>query len=363
MTHEKFMLQALALSKKARFLSPPNPWVGCVIVKDKVIVGEGFTQEAGGPHAEIVALNQAKEKAQGATAYVTLEPCCHWGKTPPCTEALIRAQVKKIFVAVQDPDTKVSGKGIRQLKEAGIEVELGLCEPQVTETLKPYLFQRKMKRPFVVAKAACSLDGRIAANDGSSQWLSSEKARLDAQGLRAESQAILIGAGTAAKDLPRLTLRDLPYKQPLRVVLDSKGALPPKGPLFDTTLAPTLIITTEDASDKTIAEWQRHGVRVERLPKAEQGVDLTETLKLLESLGVIQVLCEGGGQLLGSLIKQKLMDHLVLYLSPVILGDQGLPLFVNLPIPTLENAPRLKLVDTLDLDGTVRLDYVMSILN
>lgn len=360
MTDEELMLRALDLSKQARTLSPPNPWVGCVLVKDHVIVGEGFTQPAGASHAEIVALDQAKEKAHGATAYVTLEPCCHHGKTPPCTEALIRAQIKKIFIALQDPDPKVCGKGISQLKEAGIEVSLGLCESQAAAVLKPYIFQRKTKRPFVLAKAACSLDGRIAAHDGSSQWLSSEKARLDAQTFRAESQAILIGANTAAKDLPKLTLRNQSNKQPIRIVVDSSGSLPAKGPLFDTSLAPTLILTTADATDKTLAEWLQHNVKVERLPKSENGVDLIEALKFLESLGIIQLLCEGGGRLLSSLLKQNLINQLTVYLSPLVLGDQGLPLFANFPIPSLKDAPQLTLMDTVNFDGTVRLDYILE---
>ena len=239
------MQQALALANQARWHAPPNPWVGCVIVNNKTVIGKGFTQPPGQAHAEVCALREAQEKAQGATLYVTLEPCSHTGRTPPCTQAIIQAGIKKVVIAQMDPDQRVSGKGIIQLQEAGIEVYQGLCQEQAEISLTPYLYQRRTQLPYTLLKAAVSLDGRLAAVDGTSQWISSPEAREAAHLQRAASQAIVIGAKTALNDQPRLTVRHPtvhPRLAPLRVLLDAKGRVPTEGPLFDQTLAPTLVI-------------------------------------------------------------------------------------------------------------------------
>ena len=180
------MARAIALGSKGRITAPPNPWVGCVIVKDGIVVGEGFHQTAGEPHAEIHALQQAKEQAMGATVYVTLEPCVHHGRTPPCSDALIKAKVSKVFVALEDPDPRVRGKGIAFLKDAGIWVNLGLCRDEAVQSLQPYLHQRKTGRPFCIAKAAISIDGRTAASDGTSKWITPKEARADSHRIRAD---------------------------------------------------------------------------------------------------------------------------------------------------------------------------------
>lgn len=355
------MLRAIALGEKARTSAPPNPWVGCVLIKDNRIIGEGCTQQNGRPHAETVALLAAGPAAEGATAYVSLEPCSHFGKTSPCASALIQAKVAHVVIAIEDPDIRVSGKGIHMLREAGIIVTLGICAAEATRSLKPYLWQRKTGRAFCHVKAAMSVDGRIAAPDHSSQWITCPEARLDTHILRAESQAILIGSGTALNDKPSLTVRHMTIaadKQPLRVILDPSGKVLPPSPLFDTTLAPTLIITSSECAEKAKQAWSETGVEVVELSlDSEGGIDLLQLLKFLGKRGIIQVLVEGGGTLLGNLMRHKLIDQLTLYMGTCILGDKGLPLFKNLDIKNIEEAPKLELINFRKIGDTLRLDY------
>ena len=256
---QEMMRRAVSLAQEARLDAPPNPWVGCVIVKEGKIVGEGFTQPPGKAHAEIMALQQAGTQAIDSEVYVTLEPCAHYGRTPPCTKALIAAGVSRVIVGIEDPDSNVKGKGIAQLKEAGIVVELGIQEDSIQTLLTPYLHHRKTGLPYCIAKAGMSLDGRIAAADGSSKWISSPEARAHAHQLRAESQAIMVGAGTALADQPQLTVRDVvkrPLRPPLRVVWDPNGKTTQASPLFDTSIAPTLMLTTSSCSPEAMQIWK-----------------------------------------------------------------------------------------------------------
>lgn len=355
--HKKMMEKAIALGEQSRQIAPPNPWVGCVIVNEGLIVGQGATQKVGEKHAEIIALEEAGAKAKAASAYVTLEPCSHFGRTPPCVDALIQSQIAKVFIALTDPDPKVNGKGIQKLKSAGIEVQLGICEKEAAKSLKPYLYQRKTKLPYIVAKCACSLDGRIAAQDGTSKWISSEKARQEVQKLRAFSQGILIGSKTAFFDLPKLTVREGQFK-PLRIVLDSQGILDAKGPLFDISLAETLIITTDSAIPEKVKAWQNRGVMVEKVSKNEFGkANLEEALHVIASKGVIQLLCEGGGDLFGALLSGKYINRFLFYFGPCLLGEKGKPLVSGVDIKTLTEAVGLKLIDAKEIDGTLRVDY------
>jgi diaminohydroxyphosphoribosylaminopyrimidine deaminase/5-amino-6-(5-phosphoribosylamino)uracil reductase len=254
---EQWMRRALDLAKQARLIAPPNPWVGCVIVKDGKILGEGFTQSPGNSHAEIQALKQAQEKSQGSTLYVTLEPYPHHGRTPPCTEAILKAGVTRVVIATMDPDDHVQGQGIKVLWQAGVQVSYGCLQEEASRLLEPYLFQRTFKRPFIIGKAAISVDGRIAALDGSSQWISTKEARIDAHRLRAESQAIIVGKQTALQDTPSLTVREVepPPKPPLRVILTSDGKVPPLK-----SLSPTLIFSTVSCSNQV----KRVQIRVKR---------------------------------------------------------------------------------------------------
>lgn len=367
MTHndknaEKLMERALSLAINGRITAPPNPWVGCVIVNEHGIVGEGFHKAAGEPHAEINALRQAKGKTKGATVYVTLEPCSHFGRTPPCSKALIDAEVSHIIIGIQDPDPKVQGKGMEMLRAAGIHVTHGILADKISLALAPYLHHRRTGLSYCLAKGAVSIDGRIAAADGTSQWITSSEARLDSHYLRAESQAILVGAGTACVDRPRLTIRDIPIVNstpPLRVVLDAKGRLSPPNPLLDISLAPTVIMTTESCPDEVQQMWKKHGAEVAIVPKSSThvGVDLHAALKILGDRGILQVLVEGGGTLLGAFFEAKLIQRLVLYVGPRILGDAGTPLFHNKAITTLSEAPELQFLESKVCGNSVRMDY------
>jgi diaminohydroxyphosphoribosylaminopyrimidine deaminase / 5-amino-6-(5-phosphoribosylamino)uracil reductase len=347
-----FMRWAIQLGERGRSTAPPNPWVGCVIVKGGEIIAEGFHEAAGKKHAEVIALEKAGLLARGGTAYISLEPCSHHGRTPPCVEALLAAGVRKVVIPLLDPDPHVSGKGVEELKKKGIEVLVGVGKEEAESSLAPYLYQRATQRPFCVLKSAISLDGRTAAADGSSQWITGEVARKDLHLLRAQSQAILIGARTALLDSPRLTVRDgTTTQQPLRVLLDWQGSVPPQGPLADSDLAPTLVFT---CSEKQKEGWERCGAEVILLQHAL----LQEVLAELGRRGVIQVLVEGGSHLHASFLKEKLVNRIVLYIGNCLLGDAGKPFLPDFLVPNIAQAPRWILEDVRRFENDIRLDFV-----
>lgn len=352
------MRRAILLGEKARLTASPNPWVGCLLEREGTIIGEGFTQPGGRPHAETVALAQAGVQAKGSTAYVSLEPCSHHGVTGPCAEALIKAHVAKVVIALTDPDPRVSGQGIALLRAAGLSVTVGVGEKEAENSLRPYLHQRRTGLPYCVLKAAISLDGRITAADGTSRWISGEAARQNAHRLRAESQAVMIGSGTAQTDLPSLTVRgDLAkgHRQPLRILCDTSGKTPAKGPLFDTSLAPTLVFTSSRIKQM---EWEAAGAEVVILPQSSLGgVDLKTALLYLGERGILQILVEGGSHLFTSFIRTHLAQELILYLGPKLLGKGGVPLLQELGDFSVSQAPNLHLIETLLFDSTVRLRY------
>ncbi|MCH9625978.1 MAG: Riboflavin biosynthesis protein RibD [Chlamydiales bacterium] len=344
-----FMRWAIQVAQKGRTSAPPNPWVGCVIVKEGEILAEGYHERVGKEHAEVAALNKAGPLARGATAYITLEPCSHQGRTPPCADALIEAGIAKVFIPFLDPDPQVAGEGVKKLEAAGIEVNVGLCRDEAARALEPYLFHRRTKRPFTVLKVASSLDGRTAAADGTSQWITDEPARYNVHLLRAQSQAILVGAQTALLDQPKLTARGVDVlQQPLRIVLDSQGKVPPQGPLADTQLAPTLIF-----SCKARPEWEKCGAEVITWPK----IELSQVLDELGKRNIVQLLVEGGSQMHTAFLKEKLAQRLVLYIGACVLGDQGKPLLTDCPITSIQQAWRWTLKDVARFGQDVRLDY------
>jgi diaminohydroxyphosphoribosylaminopyrimidine deaminase/5-amino-6-(5-phosphoribosylamino)uracil reductase len=331
-------------------------------VRDGEVVGEGATQAPGGAHAEVEALRSAGERARGATVYATLEPCSHQGRTGPCVAALVDAGVARVVVALEDPDPQVAGRGIAQLREHGVTVDVGIGADSAARSLAPYLLHRRLGRAYTVVKTAMSLDGRIAARDGSSKWITGAASRADAHRLRAESQAIVIGAGTALADVPRLTVRDADgpvHTQPLRVVLDAHGRVPADGPLFDPELAPTLVVTTDAAPDAAPRAWLESGAKVLTVPESAHGngVDLTATLEVLAGLGVLQALVEGGAALSGSLIDERLADRLVTYVAPTVLGRDGRPALDLAGPERIADAPRWRLVDVARVGLDVRLEY------
>jgi diaminohydroxyphosphoribosylaminopyrimidine deaminase/5-amino-6-(5-phosphoribosylamino)uracil reductase len=358
---DQAMEQALDAGVAARRRTAPNPWVGCVVVRDGEVVGQGATEPPGGAHAEVGALREAGDRARGATAYVTLEPCSHHGRTPPCADALIDAGVARVVVALEDPDPHVAGSGIARLRAAGIDASLGVCAERAARDFAPYLHHRRTGRAYVVAKVASSLDGRVAAADGSSRWLTGEAARADAHELRADSQAVMVGSGTALADRPQLTVRNAqpaPPHQPTRVLVDARGRVPASGPLFDASLAPTLVVTSAAAPAAVVDAWRAAGAKVENVaPTPEGGVDLAETFALLGREGVLQVLVEGGGTLLGGTIAGGHAQRVVAYVAPLVLGTRGAPAF-NLSGPeSLDGADRYRLAGVHELGPDVRLDF------
>lgn len=340
-----FMRWAIRLGEKGRLSAPPNPWVGCVIVKEGEILGEGYHALPGNPHAEIMALEKAGNLARGATAYVSLEPCAHYGRTGPCTDALIAAGIKQVVIPFLDPDPNVSGKGVAALKEAGIDVVIGVAKEDAYSSLEPYLYHRKTKKPFCILKSAMSIDGKIAAQDGSSKWITGEEARHNVHLLRAESQAILIGATTALIDHPHLTVRGVEAKQPLRVLLDPNGKVPPEGPLFDPTHAPTLVFT------KHVLEWKKQGIEV------AEYISLRNVLFELGKRDILQLLVEGGAHTHSAFIKEGLAQKFVVYIGACVLGVGGKAFLSEVFIPSISEAPRWNLENMSRFGNDVRLDY------
>ena len=370
------MAEALALGERGRLTAAPNPWVGCVVVAaDGQVVGRGFHRRAGEPHAEVHALREADDRARGATAYVTLEPCAHQGRTPPCAPALVEAGVSRVVVAVLDPDEKVAGRGIEILRAAGIAVDIGVAAEDAARSLAPYLHHRRTGRPQCLLKTATSIDGRTAAADGTSQWITGPEARADAHRLRAESGAVVVGAGTALADLPTLTHRNLDFEaglaplQPLRVLIDAAGRVPATGPLFDTSLAPTLVITTPVADPEVRRTWKEAGAEVEEVaPSAPPSpgavsapsgatVDLHAALELLGRRGILQAMVEGGATLHGALLRAGLVDRIVVYQGGTVLGAEGLPAFAGPGPATLGEASRWRLAAVRQVGSAARLDW------
>jgi diaminohydroxyphosphoribosylaminopyrimidine deaminase / 5-amino-6-(5-phosphoribosylamino)uracil reductase len=361
-TDEAAMAEAVALGERGRLTAAPNPWVGCVIVSPQGdVVGRGFHRRAGEPHAEVHALREAGDRTRGATAYVTLEPCSHQGRTPPCAPALVEADIGRVVVAVLDPDDRVAGRGVDLLRAAGIAVDVGVGAGAATRSLAPYLHHRRTGRPLCLLKTAASVDGRTAAADGTSQWITGPEARADAHRLRGQSQAVVVGAGTALADRPSLTARGVdppPPVQPLRVLLDARGRVPAEGPLFDPALAATLVVTTALAGREAVKAWLDAGADVEEVPLAADGagVDLLAALALLGQRGVLQAMVEGGAALHGSLVRAGLADRMVLYLGGRLLGEAGRPLLGGPVAGTITEAPRWRITASRPLGPDLRLD-------
>jgi diaminohydroxyphosphoribosylaminopyrimidine deaminase / 5-amino-6-(5-phosphoribosylamino)uracil reductase len=359
---QAWMARALALAEGGRGTTSPNPMVGAVLVRDGEVVGEGFHRAAGQPHAEAVALAAAGPRAAGATCYVTLEPCAHHGRTPPCADALLAAGVARVVAALRDPDPRVDGAGLARLAAGGAAVAVGPGEAAAVAQNAAYLLHRRLGRPRVTCKAAASLDGKVAAADGTSQWITGPPARADAHRLRAEADAVAVGAGTALADDPRLTVRlhrpagGWPGRQPLRVLVDAAGRVGPGGHLFDGE-APTLVATTAAAPAAATRAWAAAGAEVLVCAEAPTawgpGVDLTQLAKVLGERGVLELLVEGGPRLHASLWAAGLVDRLVWYLAPLVLGGDAAPGLLPGPgVPTLAAGRRLQVraVDRLGED-------------
>lgn len=352
------MTRALELAERGLGTTQPNPRVGCVIARRDRIVGEGWHQRAGEPHAEVLALQAAGTASAGATAYVTLEPCAHHGRTPPCVNALIEARVSRVVFAISDPNPHVNGQGAEALSRAGIKVQSGLLEAQAAELNVGFIKRMQDERPWVRIKSAMSLDGRTALASGASQWITGTEARNDVQRWRARSSAILTGVGTVLADNPRLNVRSPENAhQPLRVIMDSMLRTPPASRLFD--VAGDVIIST--TADFSVAETaaraaalEKRGARVEIVSDAPR-TDLSALLARLAELEANEVLVEAGPTLSGEFVRQGLADELLIYMSPKLLGPQGRPL-VDLPVlEDLTAARQFEIVETRQIGGDLRL--------
>jgi diaminohydroxyphosphoribosylaminopyrimidine deaminase/5-amino-6-(5-phosphoribosylamino)uracil reductase len=353
---QAWMARAVALAEGGRGTASPNPMVGAVLVRDGRVVGEGFHRAAGLAHAEAMALDAAGELAAGATCYVTLEPCAHHGRTPPCADALVAAGVARVVAAVADPDPRVGGAGLARLRAAGVAVSVGTGAEAAAEQNAAYLTHRRLGRPRVTLKAAASLDGKVAAPDGTSRWITGPAARADAHRLRAEADAVCVGAGTALADNPRLTVR-LPGwtgRQPLRVLVDAAGRVGAAGHLFDGE-AETLVATTPAAPASAVDAWKAAGAEVLICEPAGRAVDLPDLTRALGERGVLELLVEGGPRLQASLWAAGLADRLVWYLAPLAIGGEGAPGLLGSGAATLAEARRLRLASVDRLGDDLRV--------
>lgn len=350
MDHDRrFMLRALDLAEHGVGRVHPNPLVGAVLVRRGEVVGEGWHAAFGEPHAEVVALRAAGKRADGATLYVTLEPCSHHGKTPPCTDAILRAGVRRVVAAITDPNPQVDGDGLERLREAGVTVEVGLESRAARALNAPFLQLHREARALVTLKLAASLDGRIAGANGDARWISSEPSRADVHRLRSRVDAVLVGRGTAERDDPALTVRHVVGRNPARIVVDTSGRAPASLGLFRDGSARTIHATCAGASSPGGEHWE--------LPRGDDGrVDLASLFARCAREGMLHVLVEGGAEIATSLIHHRLVDAVRLYTAPLVIGSSGsLAWALDLGPTRLTAVPRLRI-----LEARVSGDDVMT---
>lgn len=360
----RFMAQALRLAERGLFSVRPNPAVGCVIVNDGVVVGEGWHIRAGEPHAEVYALRAAGEQAGGATAYVTLEPCSHHGRTPPCCDALIAAGVARVVVAMQDPNPQVAGRGLARLRNAGIDVSVGLMADSARALNPGFLSRVERNRPFVRVKVAASLDGRTALSNGQSKWITGEAARADVQRLRARSGAVLTGVDTVLIDDPLLTVRlsEFEFFQPLRVVADSRLRIPTDAQLFALG-GKVLVVTCQTLIDEgkqadKILLLQDKGVEVVGMPCLDDRVDLEALLFVLaQDYHINDLMVEAGATLAGAFVQQQLADELWWYGASCVMGNDARAGIMLPSISVMSDAPRLTLIEQRQVGQDMRLRF------
>ena len=322
----------------------PNPHVGCVIARGEEVVGEGHHATAGSEHAEVVALKAAGKKAKGATLYATLEPCNHVGKTPPCVDAILAAGIKRIVIGRRDPNPRVTGGGIERLEQQGVEVKLGVLDQECKALIRPWTHFITTGRSYLSLKLGISLDGRIATRTGASKWITCQESRTRVHQLRGQHDAVMLGVNTVLADDPRLTVRDVPGRSPIRVVIDSRLRLPPSSHLAQTAQqTPTCVMTTHAASATAEQELSALGVRIVRVPATAEGrCDPLAVLQELAAREVVNVLCVGGAELAGSLLAARLPSELHVFVAPVLLGPRGRPGAVDWAGPEApSDAPRI----------------------
>ena len=320
MTNSVYMKRALTLARRGR--TSPNPMVGAVVVRDGKIIGEGFHPKAGEPHAEVFAMDASGSSAKGADLYVNLEPCCHQGKTPPCTDAIIQSGIKRVFAAMVDPNPEVGGKGIEILRKAGIDIQIGLLEAEAKELNLGFIKRVTTGLPFVLWKAAMTLDGKIATRTGDSKWVTCECARKEVHRLRCRCDAVMVGIGTVLADDPELTVRGIRGAvNPMRIVVDSRASTPPNAKVLNSD-ATTIIATLRDISDDRMDALWNAGARVLGIRDVDGRVDLRYLMGELAKMGVNNVLLEGGGELAASMLDAGLVDRGIIFLAPKIAGGR-----------------------------------------
>lgn len=339
----RYMLAALALAERGLGSVWPNPSVGCILVNNGQLVGQGWTQPSGRPHAESKALEMAGDAASGSTAYVTLEPCAHHGKTKPCAESLIKAKISRLVASMEDPDPRVSGRGFRSLDAAGVEVAVGLGEDDARYLNAGFLKLIHCGRPLITFKIASSLDGRSATSFGESKWITNELSRSQGHLLRASHDAILIGSGTAILDNPCLTCRlpGLLEASPTRVVMDGRLRTPTENKLISSARTiPTWIITVKGKSSDEKQNYEQHGVQIFEVDADSEGhPDAFKAMKLLGSNGITRVLLEGGSNIAATFIREHLIDRLACFRAPIVVGGDGIPVIEGLGLEKLQQAP------------------------
>ena len=353
MVDDRYMRRALDLAARGTGLVSPNPLVGAVLVRDGEVAGEGWHEGPGRPHAEVVALEEAGDRARGSTLYVTLEPCAHYGRTPPCAPRVIEAGVTRVVAAMTDPNQAVDGRGLAALRLAGVEVSVGLMANRAEVLNAAFLKHLRTGLPHVTLKMAASLDGKVAARDGTSRWITGEEARAEVHRMRAAADAIMVGAGTAFRDDPSLTVRDPAYqgRPTLRVVVDGRGIVPESHRVLSVGPAPTLVATTEGAPAWRRDAWRAAGAEVLVLDDAGSAlIPLEDLLRELGKRDVQRVLLEGGPTLAWEAVRGELVDEVVLFFAPILVGGQDAPsVLMGGGIPTIAAPFRL------DLDEVVRV--------
>ena len=338
----KLMSRALELARGGD--PSPNPHVGSVVASGEEILGEGFHEAAGLDHAEIMALNAAGERARDATLYVTLEPCNHQGRTPPCVDIILAAGVRRVVIGCRDPNPTVVGGGIERLTEAGIDVTVSVMEKECQKLIKPWTKYITEARSYLALKLAISLDGRIATRTGASKWITCPESRTRVQQLRSGADAVMVGINTVIADDPRLTVRDVPGRSPVRIVVDSKLRIPTNSQLITTARETRTCIVTTDTASRAVAEaLEDAGVAIIRVPPTAEGrCDMSAALKELAAREVVSVLCEGGAELAGSLLAAGLPDEMHAFVAPILLGPRGRPGAVDWAGPeNPADAPRI----------------------
>ena len=347
------MSQALSLAVKGSCKTKPNPYVGCVIVQDGNIVGQGYHSKAGGRHAEIIALEEAGELSRNADLYVTLEPCAHYGKTPPCIESIVSAGIKRVFVAMEDPNPLVKGKGILILRENNIEVITGILLEQAIEINLGFISRMTLSRPYVRSKIATSIDGKTSLMSGESQWISSEDSRRDVQSWRERSCAILTGVGTVNYDNPNLTVRHLPSKQqPLRIILDSNLSINLNSKIL--TQENILLVYGQGPKNKLKA-LKDSKVNILCLPLHKEKINLYKLMEYLAEIEINDLWIEAGPNINGSMLELGLIDELITYVAPILLGGNANPMFNNPILKSIENKIHLKLHDVRSIGCDLRI--------